>query len=90
MLIKVLRRRRRRRVKANSTREMIDYLRPRGEEGVKRVEAVSNTIELLIDILDRALEVGLLFCSEFGSCSFVGGCKGDQSGTLQEIPQRIR
>ena len=90
MLIKVLRRRRRRRVKANSTREMIDYLRPRGKERVKRVEAVSNTIELLIDVLDRALEVGLLFCSEFGSCSFVGGCKGDQSGTLQEIPQRIR
>jgi len=72
MLVKVLRRRRRRRVKAKSTREMIDYQRPRGKEGVKRVEAVSNTIELLIDILDRALEVSLLFCSEFGSCSFVG------------------
>jgi len=72
MLVKVLRRRRRRRVKTNSTREMIDYLRPRGEERVKRVEAVSNTIEPLIDILNRALEVGLLFCSEFGSCSFVG------------------
>jgi len=72
MLVKVLRRRRRRRVKAKSTREMIDYPRPRGKEGVKRVEVVSNTIELLIDILDRALEVGLLFCSEFESCSFVG------------------
>jgi len=72
MLVKVLRRRRRRRVKTNSTREMIDYSRPRGEERVKRVEAVSNTIEPLIDILNRALEVGLLFCSEFGSCSFVG------------------
>jgi len=60
-------------VKANSTREIIDYPRPRGEEGVERVEAVSNTVELLINILDRALEVGLLFCSEFGSCSFVRG-----------------
>ena len=60
-------------MKANSTREMIDYLRPRGEEGVERVEAVSNTIEPLIDILDRALEVGLLFCRKFGSCSFVRG-----------------
>ena len=73
MLVKVLIRRRRRRVKANSTREMIDYLRPRGEEGVERVKAVSNTVELLINVLDRALEVGLLFCHEFGSCSFVRG-----------------
>ena len=73
MLVKVLIRGRRKGVKANSTREMIDYPRPRGEEGVERVEVVSNTVELLIDVLDRALEVGLLFCSEFGSCSFVGG-----------------
>ena len=73
MLVKVFIRRKRRRVKANSTREMIDYPRPRGEEGVERVEVVSNTIEPLIDILDRALKVGLLFHSEFGSCSFVGG-----------------
>jgi len=73
MLVKVLIRRRRKRVKANSTREIIDYLRPRGEKRVKRVEAVSNTVELLIDILDGTLEVGLLFCSEFGSCVFVGG-----------------
>jgi len=72
MLVKVLIRRRSRRVKTNSTREMIDYLRPRGEKRVKRVEVVSNTIELLINILNRALEVGLLFCSEFGSCSFMG------------------
>ena len=72
MLVKVLIRGRRRGVKANSTREMIDYLRSRGEEGVKGVKAVSNTVELLIDVLDRALEVGLLFHSEFGSCSFVG------------------
>ena len=72
MLVKVLIRRRSRRVKTNSTREMIDYLRPRGEKKVKRVEAASNTIEPLIDILNKALEVGLLFRSEFGSCSFVG------------------
>ena len=32
---------------------------------------ISDAIELLIDILNRALEVGLLFHSEFGSCSFV-------------------
>jgi len=72
MLVKVLIRGRRRGVKANATREMIDYLRSRGEEGVKGVKAVSNAVELLIDVLDRALEVGLLFHSEFGSCGFVG------------------
>jgi len=72
MLVKVLTRGRRREMKANSTREMIDYLRSRGEEGVKGIEAVSNAVELLIDILDRALEVGLLFHSEFGHYSFVG------------------
>ena len=71
MLVKVLIRRRRRRVKAKSTREIIDYLRTKEKEGMERVEAASNTIKLLIDILDGALEVGLLFFSEFGSCSFV-------------------
>ena len=70
MLMKVLIRRRRR-VKAKSTREIIDYLRTKEKEGMERVEAASNTIKLLIDILDGALEVGLLFFSEFGSCSFV-------------------
>jgi len=72
MLVEVLIRRRSRRVKTNFTREMIDYPRSRGEKRVKRVEAASNTIELLIDILNRALKVGLLFRSEFGSCGFVG------------------
>jgi len=72
MLVKVLIRRRKRRVKANSTREIINYLRSRGEEEVKGIEAVSNAVEPLIDVLDRALEVGLLFCGEFGRCSFVG------------------
>ena len=32
---------------------MIDYPRTGGEERVKGVEAVSNAIEPLIDILDR-------------------------------------
>jgi len=73
VLVKVLIRGRRRRMKANSTREMIDYPRSRGEKGVKGVEAVSNAIELLIDILDRAFEVGLLFHGEFGSSGLVGG-----------------
>jgi len=72
VLVKVLIRGRRGRMKANSTREMIDYPRTRGEKGVKGVEAVSNAIELLIDILDRAFEVGLLFRSEFGSGGLVG------------------
>ena len=72
MLVKVLIRGRRRRVEANSTREMIDYLRSRGEEEVKGIKAVSNVVELLIDVLDRALKVGLLFHSEFGSCSSTG------------------
>jgi len=65
-------RRRKERMKANSTREMIDYPRTRGEKGVKGVEAVSNAIEPLIDILDRAFEVGLLFRGEFGSGGLVG------------------
>jgi len=72
MLVNVLIRGRRREIKANSTREMIDYPRSRGEKRVKGIEVVSNAVELLIDVLDRALEVGLLFYSEFGSCSFMG------------------
>jgi len=72
VLVKVLIRGRRERMKANSTREMIDYPRTRGEKGVEEVEAVSNAIEPLIDILDRAFEVGLLFHSEFGSGILVG------------------
>jgi len=71
MLVKVLIRRRRRRVKAKSTREMIDYPRTRGKERMERVEAASNAIEMLINILDRALEVSLLFYSKFGSCGSV-------------------
>jgi len=72
VLVKVLIRGRRGGMKANSTREMIDYPRSRREKGVKGVEAVSNAIELLIDILNRAFEVGL-FHGEFGSSSLVEG-----------------
>jgi len=71
MLVKVLIRRRRK-VKANSTREIIDYLRTRGKERMERVEVASNAVETLIDVLDRALEIGLLFHSKFGSCSSTG------------------
>ena len=60
-------------MKANSTREMINYPRTGGEKGVKGVEAVSDAIEPFIDILDRAFEVSLLFHGEFGSCGLVGG-----------------
>jgi len=81
MLVKVLIRGRRRGVKANSTRKMIDYLRSRGEEGMKEVKAVSNAVEPLIDVLDRALEVGLLFRGEFGSCSFMGSLILSMLGT---------
>jgi len=72
MLVKVLIGERRRGMKTNSTREMIDYLRTRRKKRVKGVKAVSNAVEPFIDVLDRALEVGLLLYSEFGRCSFVG------------------
>ena len=72
MLVKVLIRGRRRGMKTNSTREMIDYSRTRREKEVKGIKAVSNAVESFIDVLDRALEVGLLLHSEFGRCSFVG------------------
>ena len=73
MLVKVLIRGKRGEVKANSTREIINYPRSRGEKGMKGVEAVSDAIEPFIDILDRAFEVSLLFHGEFGSCGLVGG-----------------
>jgi len=69
MLVKVLIRRRRRRVKANSTSEIINYSRTRGKERVKGIKAISNTVKALINILDGALKVGLSFHSEFGSSS---------------------
>jgi len=67
MLVKVLVRKRKRRMKANSTREMINYPRTRGKERVKRIEAISNTVKAFVDVLDRALKVGLLFRSKFRS-----------------------
>jgi len=72
MLVKVLIGGRRRGMKTNSTREMIDYSRTRRKKGVKGVKAVSNAVEPFIDVLNRALEVNLLLHSEFGRCSFVG------------------
>jgi len=71
MLVKVLVRGRRRGMKTNSTREMIDYSRTRREKRVKGIKAVSNAVESFIDVLDRALEVSLLLHSKFGRCSFV-------------------
>jgi len=65
--------RRRRRIKPNSTREMINYSRVRGKEGVKGIKAASNTVKALIDILDGTLEIGLLFHDEFGSSNSVRG-----------------
>ena len=73
MLVKVLIRGKRGEVKANSTREIINYPRSRGEKGMKGVEAVSDAIEPFIDILDRAFEVSLLFHGEFRSYGLVGG-----------------
>jgi len=40
---------------------------------VKRIEAVSNTIKILVDIFDGTLKIGLLFHSEFGSSGSVRG-----------------
>jgi len=39
---------------------------------MERIEAASNAIEILIDVFDRALEVGLLFHNEFESCGSMG------------------
>ena len=72
MLVKVLIRGRKRGMKTKSTREMIDYSRTWRKKGVKGIKAVSNAVEPFIDVLDRALEVGLLLRSEFVRCSFVG------------------
>jgi len=60
-------------MKTNFTREMIDYSGTRGKERMKRIEAISNLVKVLVDILDRAFKVGLLFCSEVGSSSSVRG-----------------
>ena len=52
---------------------MISYPRTRGEKRVKGIEAVSNTIKALIDILDGTLKVSLLLHSKFGSSNSVRG-----------------
>jgi len=38
---------------------------------MKGIKTISNTIKVLIDIFDEALEVGLLFYSEFGNSNSV-------------------
>jgi len=76
VLVKVLIRRKRRRIKTNSTREIINYSRARGEEGIKGVEAVSNisnTVKALIDVLDGTLKIGLLFHSKFENSGSMRG-----------------
>jgi len=47
-------------------------LRTREKERIERIEATSNAVETLINVLNGALEVSLLFHSEFGSCGSVG------------------
>jgi len=50
---------------------MINYSRTRVKERMKGIEAISNPIEVLIDVLDRDFKVGLLFHSEVGSNSSI-------------------
>jgi len=73
VLVKVFIRKRGKRIKTNSTREMIDYPRTRRKERMKGIEAVSNPVEALINIFDRTFKIGLLFHSEVGSGSSVRG-----------------
>jgi len=56
---------RKRRMKVNSTREMISYPRTREEKRVKGIEAISNTIKALIDILNRTLNVRRIESSNY-------------------------
>jgi len=50
---------------------MINYSRTWRKKGKKRVETLSNTIEMFVNILDRTFEVKPLLVSEFGGRSFV-------------------
>jgi len=50
---------------------MINYSRTRVKERMKGIEAISNPIKVLIDVLDRDFKVGLLFHSEVGSNSSI-------------------
>jgi len=59
-------------MKANSTREMIDYSRAWRKKGMKGVETLHNVIEVFIDIFDGAFKLWLLSCSELGSSNSVG------------------
>jgi len=40
---------------------------------MKGIEAVSNPIEVLVDVFDGTFKIGLLFHSEVGSGGFVRG-----------------
>jgi len=73
VLVKVFIRRKERKMKTNSTREMIDYSRTRRKERIKGIEAVSNPIEVLVDVFDGTFKIGLLFHSKVGSGGFVRG-----------------
>ena len=40
---------------------------------MKGIKTVPNTVKVFVNVFDGALEVGLLFCSEFGSTNSVRG-----------------
>jgi len=51
-------------MKANSTREMIDYSRAWRKEGMEGIKTLHNAIEAFVDIFDGAFKLCLLSCSE--------------------------
>jgi len=59
-------------MKANSTREMIDYSRAQRKEGVEGIETLPNTIEAFVDIFDGTFKLFLLPCGELGDSDSVG------------------
>jgi len=50
---------------------MINYPWTRREKRMKGIKTISNTVKVLIDIFDEALEIGLLFYSKFGNSNSV-------------------
>ena len=58
-------------MKTKSTREVIGYSWTQRKKGEKWIETFSNTIEVFVDILDRAFEVRPLPSYEFGGCGFM-------------------
>jgi len=59
-------------MKANSTREMIDYSQAWSEERMERIETLPNTIETFVNIFDGAFKFSLLSCGELGGSDSVG------------------